>query len=220
MKRPFYMSDMAHNDGREFAPAVQKNRDPILDVLKTHLPDTGTVLEIASGTGEHAAYFISHFPNLYWQPTDLDVHRMDSIRAWCKHTNCDRLLPPQELDTTSQSWLDGVELPSPITAILSCNMIHIAPWDAAVGLMKGAERTLPPGGTLILYGPYMKEGAHTSPSNADFDANLKSRNPSWGLRDVMDVEALAKKHGLELKHEIAMPSNNTTLIFTKTPPKA
>ena len=213
MKRPFYMSDDAHDDGREFAPAVQKNREPILALLKAHLPKSGTVLEIASGTGEHGAYFIPRLPNLYWQPTDYDIHRMDSINAWCKHADCTRLLPPQELDTTSEAWLAGVDLPAPITAMLSCNMIHIAPWDAAIGLMTGAGRILHEGGTLILYGPYMKDGAHTAPSNADFDAMLKSRNPAWGLRDVNDVVALANEHGLELRHEISMPSNNTALIF-------
>lgn len=215
MKRPFYMSDTPHDDGREFAPAVQKNRDPILAVLKQHLPATGTVLEIASGTGEHGAYFIPHFPQLYWQPTDLDMHRMDSINAWCKHADCTRLLPAQALDTTSEVWLETVELPAPISAILSCNMIHIAPWAAAIGLMKGAARTLPTGGKLILYGPYMKDGQHTSQSNADFDSALKSRNPAWGLRDVNDVVALANDNGLTLKHDIAMPSNNRVLIFEK-----
>lgn len=195
------------------SPAVARNRDPILAVLRRHLPAQGTVLEIAAGTGEHAAYFAPQFPHLAWQPTDLDPDALASIEAHRAATDAPNLCAPIELDVTATAW--------PLTradAVISINMIHISPWTAAQGLMTGAARLLPAGGVLYLYGPFKENGVHTAPSNAAFDQSLRARDPAWGVRDVGDVRALADSHGFDFIERVAMPANNLSLVFRRRAP--
>jgi SAM-dependent methyltransferase len=192
------------------APAVARNRDPILAVLRQVLPSSGTVLEIASGTGEHAVHFSAALPNLTWQPTDLEEVMLRSIAAHRALADLPNLLPPLELDVEAGSW--------PIThadAVVCINMLHIAPWSAAERLIAGAARVLPPGGVLYLYGPFQENGRHTAPSNAAFDASLRARNPDWGVRDLGEVADLARKSGFELTERFAMPANNMSVVFRR-----
>ena len=197
-------------DARRFAPATARNREPILAVLRRVLPASGTVLEIASGTGEHAAHFAPHFPALTWQPSDADADNLASIAAWAAASGAANIRPPILLDVTAPDW--GVE---GVAAILAVNMIHIAPWAAAEALMAGAGRRLPPGAPLYLYGPYKRGGQHTAPSNAAFDADLRRRDPAWGVRDLDDVARLALQSGLDLAEVVAMPANNLSVIFRR-----
>jgi hypothetical protein len=194
------------------APAVARNRDPILAVLRDVLPAAGIVLEIASGSGEHAVHFAAALPHLAWQPTDPDAQARGSIAAHAARAGLANLLPPLELDASAPVW--------PVTradALVSINMIHIAPWRATQGLMAGAARLLSAGSPLYLYGPYREHGRHTAPSNAAFDASLQARNPAWGVRDLDAVVALAAEHGLTLQHTVAMPANNLSVIFRRNP---
>jgi SAM-dependent methyltransferase len=189
---------------------VARNRDPILAVLRRVLPARGTVLEIASGTGEHAVHFASALPGLTWQPTDLDPDALRSISAHRLSAKLPNLLPPLELDASSPVW--------PVAradAVVAINMIHIAPWNAAQGLMAGAGRVLAPGGVLYLYGPFKESGRHTAPSNAAFDLNLRQHDPAWGVRDLGEVSEQASKHGLDLVERIAMPANNLSAVFRR-----
>jgi SAM-dependent methyltransferase len=192
------------------SPAVARNRDPILAVLRRYLPAQGTVLEIAAGTGEHAAYFAPRFPRLAWQPTDVDPDALASIEAHRAAANAENLRAPIALDVTAAAW----PVPS-ADAVISINMIHISPWAAAQGLMAGAARLLPEGGVLYLYGPFKENGAHTAPSNAAFDASLKARDPEWGVRDVGDVRALADRYGFDFIERVAMPANNLSVVFRR-----
>jgi hypothetical protein len=196
-----------------FAPAVGRNRDPILAVLRRVLPTRGTVLEIASGSGEHAAFFATAMPHLFWQPADIDPDALASISAHRAASDAPNLLQPIELDAASPEW--------PATradAVVSINMIHIAPWAAAVGLMAGAARLLPSGGVLYLYGPFMEGGRHIAPSNAAFDASLRDRDPEWGVRDTADVRSLAHNNGFDFVERVAMPANNLSLVFRRRAP--
>jgi hypothetical protein len=194
------------------APAVARNRDPILTVLREVLPAAGTVLEIASGTGEHAIHFAAALPHLVWQPSDPDAQARSSIAAHAMQAGLANLLPPLELDAAAPVW--------PVTradALVSINMIHISPWRATQGLMAGAARVLPAGAPLYLYGPYRRHGQHTAPSNAAFDESLRARDPEWGVRDLDEVVALAAGHGLALQRSVAMPANNLSVIFRRNP---
>jgi hypothetical protein len=196
------------SDPRQHRPHVARNREPILDVLKRMLPARGLVLEIASGSGEHAAYFAAALPSLIWQPSDPDTAALSSIAAHREDVGLTNLLVPVPLDVTAPSW--------PVAhadAILCCNMIHISPWAACEGLMAGAERTLSSGGILYLYGPYKISGCHTAPSNQEFDGYLRAQNPTWGIRDLDEVAALAKRHNFALVETVAMPANNLSVIF-------
>lgn len=199
-------------DLRIYRPHVARNRDPILEVLRRVLPAKGLVLEIASGSGEHAAYFASKLPMLTWQPTDPDPEAMASAAAHRAAAGAPNLLTPLHLDVTSAQW--------PVAradAVICCNMIHIAPWAACEGLIAGAARTLTAGGVLYLYGPYKLDGEHTAPSNRDFDRDLRARNPQWGIRELADVTALAARHGLVHAETISMPANNLSVIFRRSP---
>lgn len=193
------------------SPSALRNRDPILSVLQARLPVSGLVLEIASGTGEHAVHIASAMPNLQWQPTDPDPEAFASIEAWRDHADLPNLLPPLQLDASEpDSW--------PVKsadAIVNINMIHISPWVVTRGLMQGASRLLPPGGQVFLYGPHLERDVVTAPSNLEFDQSLKSRNPAWGIRHLEDVSALAGEYGLKLVERIAMPANNLIVIFKK-----
>ncbi len=196
--------------GALIAPAVARNREPILAVLRHVLPERGLVLEIASGSGEHAVYFAAALPGLTWQPTDADPEARDSIAAYRVAAQLPNLLPPLALDAASPTW--------PVTqadVIVAINMIHIAPWASTEGLMAGAERLLPAGGVLFLYGPFREHGRHTAPSNAAFDESLRTRNREWGVRDLDEVAALASRHGFALEERVAMPANNLSVVFRR-----
>lgn len=194
---------------RRSAPAAARNRDPIADVLADWLPKSGTVLEIASGTGEHAAFFARRFPALEWQPSDIHEEALQSIVAWRDFDPAPNLLPPITLDAASPDWpIDKAD------ALLSINMVHISPWQSALGLIDGAARLLPKAGPLILYGPWLSDAIDTAPSNLAFDVDLRRRDPDWGLRRVEDFAAAADKH-LVLTEMRAMPANNLILLFTR-----
>jgi SAM-dependent methyltransferase len=190
------------------APSALRNREPILDVLRDHLPTAGLVLEIASGTGEHVAHFAVALPELIWQPTDPEPDRRASIDAWA--AALPNVRPAVPLDTAAADW------PIPqADAVLCINMIHIAPWPAAEGLVAGAGRLLGPGGLLVLYGPYRRAGQPMEPGNAAFDADLRRRNPAWGLREVGAVVALTAASGFGQPEIVAMPSDNLMLVFRR-----
>jgi len=197
-------------DPRRFAPATERNRGPILELLKRVLPPAGLVLEVASGTGEHAVFFGRNLSHLTWQPTDLDSAARASIVAWTAEAGLDNICPPLALDASQPNWpIDRAD------AVLAVNMIHIAPWAAAVGLLSGAARVLPAGGPLVLYGPYKRNGQHTAPSNEAFDQNLRRQNPAWGVRDLDTVIEAAEAAGLDLSEIVAMPANNLSLVFRR-----
>lgn len=190
------------------APATQRNREPIAAVLREVLPGRGTLVEIAAGTGEHAVHFARLFPDIDWRPTDPDPAALASIRAWRSESGLPNLLEPLRLDAAADAWpVDRAD------AILCVNMVHISPWAATEGLMKGAGWLLAQGGPLLLYGPYRRSGTATAPSNDAFDESLKARNPEWGLRDLEAVEAEAAKNGLQLERVVEMPANNLTIVF-------
>jgi hypothetical protein len=190
---------------KQHSPAAERNREPIREVLARHLPPRGLVLELASGTGEHAVHMARAFPALEWQPTDPDPVAHASIAAWRAEAALPNLHAPLALDVTATTW--------PVTyadAIACINMVHISPWQAAVGMFAGAARTLPQGGLLYLYGPYRFDGV-TAPSNEEFDRSLRNRDSRWGVRDVTELRAAAT--GFSLDDVIAMPANNHSLIF-------
>ena len=201
---------MSQSDPRQYRPHVARNRDAIVDVLRRVLPPRGRVLEIASGSGEHAAYFAAKFPSLVWQPTDPDPEALASISAHRADADLPNLLPPLQLDVTAAQWPVGHA-----DAVICCNMIHIAPWVACEGLIAGAERILSSGGLMYLYGPYKIGGRHTAPTNLAFDEQLRARNATWGIRDLDDVTALAERHGFTLAETVPMPANNLSVIFRR-----
>ena len=204
----FYEETGPH--GRRSAPAALRNREPIAEVLRDWLPAKGLVLEVASGTGEHSALFAERFPNLDWQPSDLSPDAVASIRAWSEVADLPNLKPPIEVDASRPDW--------PIRtadAVLNINMAHISPWSAALGLLDGASRLLSPRAPLILYGPWITDEWPTAPSNLAFDADLKRRNPDWGLRKVEDFVREASKRDFEFADQRQMPANNLMLLFRR-----
>jgi SAM-dependent methyltransferase len=201
-------------DPRQYRPHVARNRDPILDILQRILPPRGLVLEIASGSGEHAAFFAQALPALSWQPTDPEPEALASIAAHRAASGAANLLPPLQLDVTAPAWpIERADV------VMCCNMIHIAPWVACEGLIAGAQRVLAAGGVLYLYGPYKIDGRHTAPSNQDFDDYLHAQNAAWGIRDLADVTVLAKRHDLTLVETVPMPANNFSVIFRRSAPR-
>ena len=192
------------------APAAARNRQPILEVLQPRLPEKGLVLEIASGTGEHVVHYAATRPDLAFQPSDPDADSRASVDDWVRTLGLTNVRPALEIDVTRSTW--PVERAN---AVLCCNMIHIAPWEAAVGLITGAARLLPPGGLLFTYGPYRRGGRHTAPSNEAFDADLRRRNPAWGVRDLETVIELARGQGFLPPEIVEMPANNLSLLFTR-----
>jgi SAM-dependent methyltransferase len=192
------------------APAAARNREPILRVLRDCLPSSARVLEIASGTGEHAVWFSGALPQVTWQPTDLDPEALESIAAWRDSAALPNLLPPVQLDASAETW--------PVAradAIVAINMVHITPWSATRGLIAGAARVLASDGLLFLYGPFREAGMHTGPGNAAFDEDLRAHNPSWGVRDLDEITPLAARHGLKARERIAMPANNLAIVFRR-----
>ena len=203
--RRFYEAPMA--GPLRSAPAAVRNREPIAEVLTNWLPASGLVLELASGTGEHAVYFAERFPNLDWQPSDVNAEALKSIAARVEEARLPNLRLPAVIDASAPDWpVDRAD------ALLSINMVHISPWSAALGLLDGAARLLG-GGPLILYGPWLKADIPTAPSNLEFDASLKSRDPQWGLRRVEDFAEAAEVRGLMLVETRSMPANNLMLLF-------
>lgn len=192
------------------APAAARNRQPILDVLQARLPREGLVLEVASGTGEHIVHYATARPELTFQPSDPDVDARASVDDWVRTLGLANVRPALEIDVTARTW--PVERAD---AVLCCNMIHIAPWEAAVGLVAGAARVLSPGGLFFLYGPYRQGGRHTAPSNEAFDADLKRRKPAWGVRDIEAVIDLAGAQGFSTPEIVEMPANNLSLLFNR-----
>jgi SAM-dependent methyltransferase len=186
-----------------------------LDVLRPVLPERGTVLEIASGTGQHIVHFASALPGLDWQPSDPDSGSRRSIDRWVAHHKTANVRAAIHLDVCAETWPV-----SRVEAIVCINMIHISPWEATVCLMKGASRLLENGGVLFLYGPYRRAGEHTAPSNAAFDADLRARNPSWGIRDLEAVQECAEQSGFAVHSVIAMPANNLSVVFQRVGIKA
>ncbi len=202
---------MSQHPAARHAPATERNRDPIIAILRDILPATGLVLEIASGTGEHARYFAEHLPNLDWQPSDPDPDALASIAAWTE--TVPNIRPPLFLDASGPDWpIDQSD------AILCINMVHISPWSATQGLFAAAALLLLPGAPLYLYGPYRRSDVPTAPSNEAFDESLRARDPEWGLRQLGKVIAQAEQSGLELGQLIEMPANNLSLVFRQSRP--
>ncbi|WP_027475206.1 DUF938 domain-containing protein [Curvibacter gracilis] len=199
-------------DARLHSPAAERNTAPILAQLQALLPAQGLMLEIASGSGRHAAAFSTGLPGWEWQPTDFEASALDSIRAWCQ--GLDRVRAPVQLDVLSKPW--PAQLPSVVDAMFCANMIHIAPWACTDALMQGAACHLGPHGLLITYGPYLEEATPTAPGNLAFDADLRSRNPAWGVRQLSEVESVAGQAGLRLRQRISMPANNLLLVWART----
>ncbi|WP_301750008.1 DUF938 domain-containing protein [uncultured Erythrobacter sp.] len=197
---------------KQHAPATERNRAPIAEVLARELPASGTVLEIAAGTGEHAVFFAERFPALAWQPTDPSPEALASIAAYREDYPGDNLAAPLLLDAAApDAWPVGQA-----AAIVCINMVHISPWEATLGLFRGAAHVLSiGGGPLILYGPYIEQGVVIAPSNLDFDASLKARNPLWGLREAEALDALAAQHGMMRTARHALPANNIMLVYRK-----
>lgn len=203
-------------DRRMFSPSASRNSAPILEVVSRVLLAHHLVLEIGCGTGEHAVCIAEAMPYLTWLPSDPDPRSRASTASWIKFKGSSNILAPLDIDVCSKQW--GVEQLAPFDAILSINMVHIAPWAATLGLFSGAGRLLRAGGLLYLYGPFMHNGVHNAPSNAAFDASLKASNSSWGLRDIADLERVAGKSGLRLREIIEMPANNKSLVFSSSIP--
>ena len=208
------------SDARQFAAATMRNRDPILAVLDRILPPSGTILEIGSGTGEHAVYLAprlaEHYPDRHWLPSDIAPDRRMSIAAWMVAEPADNILKPVSIDTQSHHWDVERIIPHPrISAIVSINMIHIAPWSACLGLLAGAARLLGGGQVLYLYGPFMRGGEHTAHSNESFDERLQVENPEWGVRDLDEVTDAAAGQGFDLAEVVEMPANNLSVIFRR-----
>ena len=195
---------------KQHAPATLRNREPIAEVLARELPASGTVLEVAAGTGEHAVFFAGEFPALHWQPTDPSTEALASIAAYRADYAGDNLAAPQLLDAAQpENWPVAAA-----DAMVCINMVHISPWEATLGLFAGAARVLAGSkGPLVIYGPYIEAGVETAPSNLDFDASLKARNPLWGLREAEALDALASQHGMKRTARYAMPANNIILVY-------
>lgn len=201
---------MSSEDKKLSSPSALRNRGPIADLLAHVLPERGTVLEIASGSGEHVIHFARRFPDLVWQPSDPSPEARASVEAWVTAEKLTNVLPPLDLDASSDTW--------PISqadAMIAINMIHISPWPATQGLLRHAGQLLPRGRPLILYGPYRREGQPLVASNAEFDASLRARNPEWGIRLLEDVASLASQSGLSLTSVTELPANNLGVVFTR-----
>jgi len=211
--RPWLPGEAPGEQDKRHAPATVRNREAILAVLRAELPPAGMVLEIASGSGEHVVHFARALPALRWLPSDPDPAALRSITMWADEARLDNLAPPLRIDAAEpDAW--------PISkadAVLCINMVHISPWAATLGLLRGAARLLPAGAPLCLYGPFLREGMLTAPSNSAFDESLRARDPDWGLRWVHDVAGAAQSEGLALARIVDMPANNLSLIFRRDP---
>ncbi|MDJ0785544.1 MAG: DUF938 domain-containing protein [Myxococcota bacterium] len=196
------------------APATRRNRDAILEVLAARLTSDARVLEVSSGTGQHAAHFGSAMPGVHWQPTEADAGAFASISAWAREARATNVAEPLLLDATAPSW--SLPEPARFDAVFNANLIHIAPWEVALGLLAGTARHLLPDGQLLLYGPFLEDEVETAPSNLAFDASLRERDPRFGIRRRENVERAAAERGLRLEERIIMPANNLMLCFRRT----
>jgi SAM-dependent methyltransferase len=211
VQEPALGSPGALRDVREHTDAADRNKGPILEVLARVLPRRGLVLEIASGTGQHVVHFAQALPHLTWQPSDASTARHGSVIAWTAHERLANVRPPIVLDVRAWPWpLRTAD------AIVCINLIHVAPWAATLALLDGAARVLPHGGVLFLYGPYRRGGRHTAGSNAAFDADLRARDPAWGLRDVESVSDEASARGLACEEIVQMPINNLAVMLRRS----
>lgn len=201
---------MSPPDARLHSAAANRNRAPILEVLTRHLPTTGTVLELASGSGQHIVHFAQHLPRLHWQPSDPDRECRASIEAWCADAGLANVRPPLALDACEHPWPIA-----DLSAVLAINLIHIAPWPVTDAVFRGAAQSLEADGLVYLYGPYRIAGRHTAPSNEAFDTSLRERHPEWGVRDRDAVLAVAHTHGFELVEQVSMPANNLSLVLRR-----
>jgi hypothetical protein len=201
-----------------FSPAAERNKQPILDVLRKVLPTQGTALEIASGTGQHVAWFAQHLPAWTWQPTDAQVAALDSVMARIARDALRNVHAPLLVDVMSPAWLPSETLP--FEAIYCANMLHIAPWATCAALMHGSARHLSPEGVLITYGPYLEDEVPTAGGNLAFDQSLRERDPAWGIRRRVDVEQQAARAGLQLTQRHALPANNLLLVWSLASPPA
>ena len=200
---------------KRYAPATERNRDAILAVLQTCLPPEGTVLEVSSGTGQHAAFFAPRLSPRWWLPTDLDRANLASIAAWSEEIDALNLLPAQYLDVLDLLWsVEESVLPEPVSAIVNINMIHIAPWECAEALFAGASRILQGQSPVVIYGPFKRDGEHTAPSNAAFDEQLRAQDARWGVRDLEAVIDAATVCGFACQQITPMPANNLMVRFT------
>jgi hypothetical protein len=196
--------------------AADRNKQPILDVLCGLLPPNGRALEIASGTGQHVAWFAAALPQWIWQPTDFDTEALPSIEAFIAQAGLSNVRPPLRLDVTALQWpAHGPEFEKSFDAIYCANMLHISPWATCAGLMRGSARYLASGGVLVTYGPYLEDDVPTSPGNVSFDHSLRTRDPAWGIRRIEDVKREAQRAGLRLRERHAMPANNLLLVFAR-----
>ena len=199
-----------------FSPSADRNKQPILDVLQGQLPSRGLALEIASGTGQHAAWFMAALPNWNWQTSDVDANALPGISQWLAQSDGNRAPTPVRLDVCDARWpSQGAEFAQRFDLIYCANMLHIAPWACCAAVMQGCDRYLAAPGLLVLYGPYLEADVTTAPGNAAFDQGLRARNPAWGLRAREDVEAQAARVGLVLRARHAMPANNLLLVFER-----
>lgn len=203
------MASVTSSDKRWHWPHVERNKQPIVTELARLIPPGATVLEIGCGSGAHAPFFVETL-DVSWQPTDPSEEALVSARAWREHSGNPRVLEPQRLDVTAADWDTA-----PVDVVYAANVIHIAPWQVAEGLVRGAQRYLKAGGLLITYGPYRVGGAHTAESNSAFDTRLKSQNPEWGVRDLEALEQLGRAHELVLEERVSMPANNFLLMFRR-----
>ena len=199
---------------RAYAPAAARNSGPIIEVLRRVLPENGKVLEVASGTGQHVVAFAAAFSQLHWQPSDPDPEARASIAGWIAHAHLDNVRPPLDLDVTDKSWEENVN--GHFDAVMAINLIHIAPWSACLGLLRGAAKLLAPRGILYLYGPYFRDDAPNAPSNVAFDRMLRSQDPSWGVRELGEVTRAANGAGFAMSAAVDMPANNLSVVFRRT----
>ena len=201
-------------DQRLFFPATERNRGPIGDLLSEVLPASGAVLELASGSGEHAVCFQQRFPNLLWQASDPDPDHRASINAWIQHRGLSHVMPAAlNLDVAERPWPLPGEIPSALKAVVCINLLHISPAKCTDAVVEESALLLPSGAPLIIYGPFMRNGANTSASNAAFDQSLRQRNPQWGPRDLNALTALAASSGFNLDAVVPMPANNLTVVL-------
>lgn len=223
-----WLIDEAGAEARRHAPATLRNRDAICEILRAHLPHAGTVLEIASGSGEHIVHFASQLPHLQWQPTDCEPAALQSIAAWSADAQLRNILPPLLIDVAHPEWpvanagsnsrvSDNSGPHQKFDACVCINMVHISAWEATLGLFKGCAQTLVEQAPIILYGPYLEEGVETAASNLAFDDSLKARNPAWGLRHLDEVDRVASEHGFARISRHEMPANNLMLVYRTEP---
>ncbi len=203
-------SDDETSDARLSSTAVARNREPILEVLTTALEGASRVLEIASGSGEHAVHFAAALPHVHWQPSDPEPRARSSIAAWRDVAALDNLAPPLELNVMERPWAE-----QDFDALVVINMLHIAPWEASLALFGEAGACLPEGGVLFLYGPFLRDGVPTAPSNTAFDADLRRRDPSWGIRSLEAIRTLARANGLSIERIVEMPANNLSVVLRR-----